>query len=58
MLIRAVTIYLTHDLIRFDLLRSQFDSIRFDSNKYSIIVNRYGANLFVSNFTELKCMFS
>ena len=49
---RAGTIHLTHESIRFDSLRSRFDSIRFDSNEYSIVVNRFGANLCVSNLNE------
>ena len=49
---RAGTIHLTHESIRIDSFRSRFDSIRFDSNEYSIVVNRIGANLFVSNLNE------
>ena len=41
---RAGTIHLTHESIQIDLLRS-----RFDSNEYSIVVNRFGANLTLKN---------
>ena len=49
---RAGTIHLTHESIHIDLLRSRFDLIRFDSNEYSIVVNRFGANLFVTYLKE------
>ena len=49
---RAGTIHLTHESIQIDLLRSRFDLIRFDSNEYSIVVNRFGANLFVTYLKE------
>ena len=49
---RAGTIPLTHESIQIDLLRSRFDLIRFDSNEYSIVVNRFGANLFVTYLKE------
>ena len=49
---RAGTIHLTHESIQIDLLRSQFDLIRFDSNEYSIVVNRFGANLYVTYLKE------
>ena len=35
--------------IQFDSLRSRFDLIRFDSNKYVIVVKRYSINQFVPN---------
>ena len=49
---RAGTIHLTRESIQIDLLRSRFDLIRFDSNEYSIVVNRFGANLFVTYLNE------
>ena len=49
---RAGTIHLTHESIQIDLLRSRFDLIRFDSNEYSIVVNRFSANLFVTYLKE------
>ena len=45
---RAGTIHLIHNSIYLD-----GDSIQ---NEYSIVVNRYGTNLFVSNLKELQCM--
>ena len=45
--IRAGAIHLTHESIHLG-----HDSIQFDSNEYSIVVNRFGANLFVSNLNE------
>ena len=39
------------DPIRFYSLRSRFNSIRFDSNEYISVVNRYNINHFVPNLT-------
>ena len=44
---RAGTIHLTHESIHLG-----HASIRFDSNEYSIVVNLFGDNLFVSNLNE------
>ena len=46
---RAGKIHPTHDPVRFDSLRSRFNSIRFDSNEYITIANRYSINHFVPN---------
>ena len=41
---RVGMIHRTHDPIRFDTLKSEFYSIRFNSNEYIIVVNRYSIN--------------
>ena len=37
---------------RIDLIHLGHDSIRFDSNEYSVVGNRFGVNLFASNLKE------